>query len=207
VHWNPHDFWHVWDVYIVVTTAAVVAVFAAVAIALIRFRARPGRRPSRRDEATRTEIAYAVFLSLIAAGLLTLTFRTEFDATSAAARSPYTIHVTAAQWRWVFDYAGSSRHQEPVGAHPTLLVMPAGERVHFTLRSVDVVHSFGIPAAHFKRYAFPDRTNEFDLTFARPGTHMGFCYQFCGWQHPDMRFRVRVVPVDQFRRWLAGAPL
>ena len=72
------------------------------------------------------------------------------------------------------------------------------------LRSRDVVHSMWIPDQRFKRYAYPDRTNRFDLTFGRLGTEIGLCAQFCGIDHDQMRFTVHVVSPDDFARWMAG---
>jgi cytochrome c oxidase subunit 2 len=85
---------------------------------------------------------------------------------------------------------------------PTLGV-PAGQRVEFSLTSRDVIHSFWIPFERFKRDAFPDRVNRFDLVFDDPGGHDGICAEFCGLRHTGMRFRVLVLSEPDFRRWLA----
>lgn len=85
-----------------------------------------------------------------------------------------------------------------------MLTVPAGQVVEFVLRSRDVVHSMWIPDQRFKRYAYPDRTNRFDLTFGRLGTEIGLCAQFCGIDHDQMRFTVHVVSPDDFARWMAG---
>ena len=77
-----------------------------------------------------------------------------------------------------------------------MLTVPAGQVVEFVLRSRDVVHSMWIPDQRFKRYAYPDRTNRFDLTFGRLGTETGLCAQFCGIDHAQMRFTVHVVSPD-----------
>ena len=55
--------------------------------------------------------------------------------------------------------------------HPKFahLVVPVGRPVLFSLRSADVLHSFFIPAMRFKRYAYPDSTNRFVLTFPHDG--------------------------------------
>jgi cytochrome c oxidase subunit II len=53
--------------------------------------------------------------------------------------------------------------------------------------------------------AIPGVTNEFDLTFDTTGLFHGQCTQFCGLQHTDMVFRVRVVGQNEYQSWLASA--
>jgi cytochrome c oxidase subunit 2 len=83
-------------------------------------------------------------------------------------------------------------------------VVPAGTVIQFSLRSRDVLHSFFIPDMRFKRYAFPDHTNVFDLEFAESGRMPGACAQFCGWDHAEMRFDVLVLPPSRFDAWLSA---
>ena len=158
------------------------------------------RRIAGKDDAPRVELAYVVVLAAVAAVLLALTFRTE-NGEDALARSPdLRVTVTASQWRWRFAYPSGRVVQGP----SPVLTVPAGQVVEFVLRSRDVVHSMWIPDQRFKRYAYPDRTNRFDLTFGRLGTETGLCAQFCGIDHDQMRFTVHVVSPDDFARWMAG---
>jgi heme/copper-type cytochrome/quinol oxidase subunit 2 len=87
---------------------------------------------------------------------------------------------------------------------PTLVV-PVGQTIRVKLVSADVVHSFYVPQTLFKRQAIPGTDNEFDLTFEKVGLYHGQCTQFCGLQHPDMVFRVRVVDEGAYQSWLAAA--
>jgi cytochrome c oxidase subunit II len=85
------------------------------------------------------------------------------------------------------------------------MVLPVGQPVHIELTTADVVHSFYVPQALFKRQAIPGITNQFDLTFDKVGLYHGQCTQFCGLAHTDMAFRVRVVTQGEYQRWLATA--
>jgi cytochrome c oxidase subunit 2 len=85
------------------------------------------------------------------------------------------------------------------------LVVPVGQPVRIKLTTADVVHSFYVPQALFKRQAIPGITNQFDLTFDKVGIYHGQCTQFCGLAHTDMTFRIRVVPQGEYQRWLATA--
>ena len=85
------------------------------------------------------------------------------------------------------------------------MVVPVGQTIRVKLVSADVVHSFYVPQSLFKRQAIPGTENEFDLTFEKTGLFHGQCTQFCGLQHPDMVFRVRVVTQGEYQSWLAEA--
>ena len=129
-----------------------------------------------KDDAPRIELAYVVVLAAVAAVLLALTFRTE-NGEDALARSPdLRITVTASQWRWRFAYPSGRVVQGP----SPVLTVPAGQVVEFVLRSRDVVHSMWIPDQRFKRYAYPDRTNRFDLTFGSWGRRPGYARSSAG---------------------------
>jgi len=210
---RPHDtaagFSSLFHVYLGVAAAVVVLVFGAVGIAVVRFRRREGREPWERDSAPMAEGAYLALLVAIALGLMAATFRTEGGEDGLAARPGLAISVTAYQWSWRFAYpaadvvvdggaVAAARHRNPT------LVVPAGTVIQFSLHSRDVLHSFFVPDMRFKRYAFPDHTNVFDLEFAHSGRLSGACAQFCGWDHAEMRFDVLVLPPSRFEAWLGA---
>ena len=122
--------------------------------------------------------------------------------TPCPARPGLQIDVTAFQWQWRFAYPGGfsadgSREQ------PAELVVPEDTTVRFTLTARDVVHAFWVPTLRFKRDAFPDHTEEFDLVFPDAGSYTGRCAEFCGLRHANMEFDIVVLPRQQFDAWLA----
>ena len=198
----PHDtaasFDGLFTVYLVAATVVGGLLAAAIMVACLR-RRNASDAAAGRDDAPRVELAYVVVQAAVAAILLALTFRAENDE-DALARSPdVRISVTASQWRWRFAYPSGRVVQGP----SPVLTVPAGQVVEFVLRSRDVVHSMWIPDQRFKRYAYPDRTNRFDLTFGSLGTETGLCAQFCGLEHDTMRFTVHVLDRQGFDAWLA----
>jgi cytochrome c oxidase subunit II len=182
--------------YVAVLAVAFVLVTAAYAVAVLRFRARPGRSATPTGKHHGMTAAYVAVLVVAAAGLAIGTIRTEDRVDAVSSHPALTVDVLAAQWRWTFTY--------PDGRQSRDLVVPAGQEIEFRLRSQDVIHSIFIPSSRFKRYAYPDRTNVFDLRFDRTGSFLGECAQFCGWNHAYMRFSVRVLAPSQFQTWQAG---
>lgn len=197
------EFDGLFSLYLVVGVAVAVLVFGAVAFALLRYRAREGRRPSRRSEANLLEGLAAALIAAIVAVLLVRTLSTEASVDSAP-RERTRIDVTAFRWGWRFTYPGEG--VSVIGnsvSNPTFAV-PAGEPVYFSLRTRDVIHSFWVPEERFKRDAIPGRVNHFDLSFDAPGREEGVCAEFCGLEHSKMGFGVWVLSTGSYRRWLAS---
>ena len=197
------DFNGLFSLYLIVGAAVALVVFAAVAFALIRYRAREGRVPSKRSEANKLEIGAALLIAAILAVLLTRTFSTEAKVDNSSPQ-PVQINVTAFQWGWRFTYPGKGVTVVGNNNRPPTFAVPADQPVSFALRSADVIHAFWVPDERFKRAAIPGRVNRFDLSFETPGKEEGLCSEFCGLRHSDMRFWVRVLPDEGYERWLTA---
>lgn len=196
------EFTSLFSVYEWVMIATTAVVFGTVLFAAVRYRRRPGRRPSDRSEANVAELVYALVLVGVVALLVTRTFTTENRVDAVAAGVKQHVDVTAFKWGWRFTYPGSGVSIVGDNRRPPTLHVPVGEPVVFAERSLDVVHSFWVPALRFKRDAWPDDTVEFELTVDRPGVYAGRCAEFCGLHHSDMNFLVVAETRDRFERWL-----
>ncbi|MGH8194690.1 MAG: cytochrome c oxidase subunit II [Woeseiaceae bacterium] len=109
------------------------------------------------------------------------------------------IDVTGERWWWRVRY-------EPLNGRAAITAneirMPVDERVEFTLRSSDVIHSFWIPALGGKIDMIPGRVNRLVLDATRTGRYRGVCAEFCGLSHTLMEFDVIVMEPEQFAAWL-----
>ena len=185
-----------------------VAVFVVFTLAIL-FAVWRGRRraaPSGREKNTPVELAYALVLAVIAAILVTVSFRADDRERSAQAGERVRIHVVAAKWRWRFEYPDQGVVVQGRDGEIPELVVPAGTAVEFDAESLDVDHGFWIPEVRFQRQLFPDRPARFSLTFPEPGVlSSGRCSFYCGLRHQDMRFAVRVLTPDAFRSWAQAA--
>jgi cytochrome c oxidase subunit 2 len=196
------QFGDLFSVYEWLMVVVAVVVFGLVLFAVIRYRRRGDEYPRAKDRRTILESVYAVFLTAIAVVLVTLTFRTEDKVDAVASTGGVRVNVVAFQWQWQFSYPESGRVVLGTQARPPTLVLPVDTVVRFDGVSRDVIHSFWIPAAKFKRDEFPKRHTQFDLSFDRTGTYIGRCAEFCGLHHADMDFFVRVVSRAEFDSWL-----
>jgi cytochrome c oxidase subunit II len=193
------DLFSVYE-WLMIAVAAIV--FGLVLFAVVRYRRRGDEYPRAKDERTVTESIYALVLVAIAITLVALTFRTEDKTDAVASSGGVRVNIVAFQWQWQFTYPDFRRRVLGTTKRVPTLVLPVDTVVRFDGVSRDVIHSFWVPAARFKRDEFPKRHTRFDLTFDRVGTYIGRCAEFCGLRHTNMDFFVRVVPRAAFDRWV-----
>jgi cytochrome c oxidase subunit 2 len=76
--------------------------------------------------------------------------------------------------------------------------------VSFTLKSKDVIHSFSVPGLSGKRDLITNHVNYLWFTpdSAKPDAYNGFCAEYCGASHANMRFRTFVVSPSEFQSWI-----
>jgi cytochrome c oxidase subunit 2 len=187
-------------VWLMIVVAAIVV--GLVLFALVRYRRRGDDYPRTKDKHTVAESVYALVLTAVAITLVTLTFRTEHKTDAVAASGGLRVDIVAFQWQWRFGYPDYGKTVLGTTEHVPTLVLPVDTVVRFVGISRDVIHSFWVPAARFKRDEFPKQHTRFDLSFDRVGTYIGRCAEFCGLRHTNMDFFVRVVPKDAFQRWV-----
>ena len=200
------------NAYNIFLTAAAV-VFSVVALwllwSVVRYRRRDEDLPKQIHGNNKLELLWTGIPLALVLFLFVVTIRAQHTVL-ADPPAKVNVDVTAFQWSWQFDYEGTDVQVVGGPNHVPELVLPVGVPIHFKLRSADVVHSFYVPRALFKRQAIPGTTNDFEMNFQRVGLYHGQCAQYCGVNHADMLFRIKVVSQDQFDRFLTsgrgGAP-
>jgi cytochrome c oxidase subunit 2 len=105
--------------------------------------------------------------------------------------------VIGHQWWWEF------RYPEYNITTANELYVPVGRAVNFELRTNDVLHSFWIPQLNGKRDLISNHTNHLWFIPDTIGAYNGFCAEFCGASHANMRFKVFAVSPEQFAEYVA----
>lgn len=106
------------------------------------------------------------------------------------------IKVEAKMWAWKFTY--------PNGKVTDTLFIPSNKPIKFTITSVDVNHSFYIPAFRIKEDAVPGRKNYMVVNSKETGVFEIACAEYCGLNHSLMYSKVYVVPEKEFALWYEG---
>lgn len=105
------------------------------------------------------------------------------------------VEVLAQQYSWIFVYDTDKETENE-------LVVPLGRAVKLNITSLDVLHSFFVPAFRIKvdavkgmsTYAwfYADELGEYDIE----------CTEYCGVDHSAMIAKLRIVPETEFQSWL-----
>lgn len=189
------------DVLIVVSVPIFTLVAAVVLFSAVRFRMRAGEEqadgpPIRGD--MRLEVLWTAIPAVLILSLITYAYIVLTDIERAPAGRERVVRVTGQQFAWTFRFE-EGRAQ----ASTTQLHLPVNAPVKFLVRSIDVVHSFWVPAFRMKIDAVPGITTSYRVTPTRTGTFPAVCAELCGLGHAFMRSGVRIVSQREFDAWLA----
>jgi len=191
-----------WDRLLLLGTIVFVLVEGALVYVVFRYRRRENQgTPPQTHGSTKLEIAWTLIPAVILVFIAVPTVRTIFITQAPAPSGSLNIDVTGHQWWWEFRYPeyGVTTANE--------IYLPAGRTVNFRLRSADVIHSFWTPQLGGKRDVVTNRTNYMWYTpdsSISSNVWNGFCVEYCGASHANMRFRVFTVTPQQFDSWVAG---
>lgn len=119
---------------------------------------------------------------------------TGYKELSSIPSNAYVIDVQGQMWKWKFNY--------PNGVQSDSLFIPLNVPIKVNLKSIDVNHSFYIPAFRVKKDAIPGRQNVTWFQAEKEGTYNLFCAEYCGMNHSYMITKVIVMPLNDFNKWL-----
>jgi len=72
-------------------------------------------------------------------------------------------------------------------------ILPADCEMRFIITSMDVLHSFAVPALGIKVDAIPGRLNQFGIKVRVPGIYFGQCSELCGVGHGFMPIKLQFM--------------
>ena len=116
-----------------------------------------------------------------------------------AQTADFEVKINAEQWVWHYDYPGADVKSRE-------LHIPVGRRVHLIITSIDVIHSFWVPALGVKQDAVPGHPTQIYLTATQTGTYPGMCSELCGLGHTSMTTTVVVSDQAEVDAWLSQQP-
>lgn len=203
---SPHsdlgrDIDALWNRLLLLGTIVFVLVEAALIFVIIRYRHRDSaEKPPQTHGSTKLEILWTLIPAVILVFIAIPTVRTIFKTQAKAPAGSLEVEVIGHQWWWEFKYPeyGVTTANE--------VYVPVGRTVNFTLHSADVIHSFWAPQLGGKRDVVTNHTN---FLWYTPDSSMetsvwnGFCAEYCGTSHANMKFRVFTVKPDEFAKWVA----
>ena len=180
-------------------------------VAVYRFRANPGdhRDGSNLHGVTWLEVVWTAipFVIVLAVAFVSWNVLNSNNVSGAAEKRGQTIHITAYQFGWKYTYLNDG-----IGIKDSPdLVVPVDVPIAFDITTMDVMHSFWVPAWRIQMSATPAQTNEATVTPTQIGEFDLVCAYLCGDGHTQMNSavegglvkKVRVVSRTDFDAWLA----
>ncbi len=208
-----------------VCLAIFVAVFAVMFYSIYAHRKSKGYKAADFHESTAVEIAWTIvpLLIVIVIGVYaTPVVIAQKDTTNA----DITIKATGYQWRWGYDYLKGEgegisflsslstpqdqiRGLAPKGEHylsevDNPLVVPVGKKIRVVTTANDVIHAWMVPAFGVKQDAIPGFVRDTWFKAEKVGTYRGHCAELCGKDHAFMPIVVKVLPADEYSKWVAS---
>ena len=190
--------WSIWWMLLVV-----VVVFALFAYIVWKYRDRPerqGEEPPEEHGSTVLEIVWTVIPILIVVALTIPTVRTLYDLEKPPKgyedQDPLVIHVTSADWKWIFSYP--EQNIETVN----YVNIPVNRLVLFKMTSASTMQSFWVPALAGQKYTMNKMETELYVVAERPGSYEGRNTNFNGRGYAHMQFEVLAQTPKEFDKWV-----
>ncbi|WP_394822697.1 cytochrome c oxidase subunit II [Pendulispora albinea] len=178
----------------VIFTAVIVAVML---YCIVKFRRRPGVKAEPVGHNLVLELVWTFGPVIFIAILFHLGFKV-YVHNAVAAENAMEIRVRGRQWLWEFEYPNGTRENNE-------LTIPLNQPVKFILSSDDVIHSFYVPGARWKRDAVPGMYTNISFTPTKLGNMQVFCAEYCGTSHSGMLAMIHVVTPEDFQKHLDSA--
>jgi cytochrome c oxidase subunit 2 len=182
-----------------------------------------GHKAAQFHENTTVEILWTVIPAIILV-IIAIPVTKVVIAQKDTSHPDLTIKVTGMQWKWAYDYVkgegegisfvsklSTPREQiegrAPKGEHYLLevdneMVVPLGKKVRVLTTAADVVHSWWMPAFGAKQDAIPGFIRDTWFKADKAGTYRSQCVELCGKDHGFMPIVVRVVPQEEYTKWV-----
>ncbi len=217
------------NITLAITGAVFIAITAFIALALIRFRHRPGQVAHYEPENRRLEWWLIGLTTVGIVAMLTPGLFVYSDFVHVPEEA-HEVEALGQQWQWRYRYPGEDGElgrsdvahisaANPFGLDPDdprgrddILVnsgpmqLPLDRPVKVLLRSRDVLHDFYVPHFRVKMDLVPGTVTYFWLTPTRAGEYEILCAELCGVGHYNMRSKVVVTEAEAFEQWLAQQP-
>ncbi|MFP7731856.1 cytochrome aa3 quinol oxidase subunit II [Priestia aryabhattai] len=191
--------WSMWMMLIVV-----VVVFAIFIFVLVKYREKPENmdyEPPEQEGNLKMEVIWTAFPIIILILLAVPTVKAIYSAEEVPAESkdkdPIVIHVTSANWKWIFSYP--EQNIETVN----YVNIPADTPVKFELTSQGPMNSFWVPELGGQKYSMNNMSMPLYLEADKPGSYLGRSANFSGEHFTQMQFEVQAQTDKDFKEWVS----
>jgi len=119
-----------------------------------------------------------------------------------------TIKITGHQWYWSYEYTSLNLLETENFISPSnilrllktrdTLILPLKTPIRGLVTSLDVIHSWTVPALGVKVDALPGRLNQIFIFSKRLGIFRGQCSEICGTNHSFIPILIKFLSTKEF---------
>jgi cytochrome c oxidase subunit 2 len=184
-------FWYIFIISMVFLTGITLAMIAFV----IRYRRSRHPQPADIRGNWKLELLWTVIPTLIALSMFAIGWKSYTGLRTVPAGSVQ-IEVLAQMFTWIFVYDNDKESEN-------LLVVPEHTPIKLNIESLDVIHSFYLPAFRIKVDAVKNYPTYVWFRTGEPGEFDIMCAEYCGIDHSQMLAKLKVVSRTDYDAWLA----
>lgn len=181
----------------------VVVVFALFGYIVWKYREKPDNmdyEPPEEHGSIKLEIIWTIIPILIILALTIPTVKTLYALEEIPKgyddKEPLVIHVTSADWKWIFSYP--EQEIETVN----YVNIPEDHPILFKLTSAGTMQSFWVPALAGQKYTMNKMETELFVVADNPGSYLGRNTNFNGRGYAEMEFEVLAQTETEFSKWI-----
>jgi cytochrome c oxidase subunit 2 len=175
-----------------ISALVLVGLLIAMAYFIVRYSRKRNPYPTNIHGNLALEITWTVIPLALFMGMFYLGWK-GYLMEATAPENAVPIKVTARMWAWSFEY--------PNGVIFDTLIVPVNTPIMVKLHSLDVNHSFFVPAFRLKKDVIPNRENTAWFKTNRVASYDIACAEYCGLNHSYMYNKVVSKDSTEFARW------
>ncbi|WP_028317953.1 cytochrome c oxidase subunit II [Desulfobulbus elongatus] len=183
-------FWYI----LVVSAIFLTGITLVMIYFVVRYRRSRHPQPADIRGNWRLELLWTVIPTVIALSMFAVGWKSYTGLRTVPAGS-VEIQVLAQMFSWIFVY-GNDKESE------NLLVVPEHTPIKLNIESLDVIHSFYLPAFRVKADAVKGLPTYVWFRSGDPGEFTILCAEYCGIDHAKMLATLKVVPRTEYDAWL-----
>ena len=177
-------------------TAIAAIIFVGIVVVMIYFVIRYSRKrnphPTNIEGNTTLEVLWTVIPLFIVLGMFWYGW-VGFKVLINVPEGAIPLKVKGQMWQWTFEY--------PNGVQTDTMRVPVHTPVKLEITSIDVNHSFFVPAFRTKKDAIPGKRNTMWFNATEQGAFDVACAEYCGLKHSAMYKKIVVQDSATFDAW------
>jgi cytochrome c oxidase subunit 2 len=180
-------------VMLAISVAMLILITALMVGFAIRYHRKRHPKAEQIEGNTLLEITWTVIPTLLALGMFYIGW-IGYKYMRDVPEDALQVQAIGRMWSWEFQYENGKKSPE--------LFVPHNVPVKVNLKSVDVLHSFYVPAYRVKQDVLPNLDTYVWFQPVDTGVFDIFCAEYCGERHAYMMTKVVVVPEAEFNEWI-----